>query len=110
MSLEAPSHDVEVRLEEDEEVLGGGDGAGRPGTAAVATQAGGRGSGAIEEGHVVETTALAALHLEVGKDQGDRATSCPDAPAALGIIGIALGVPRAGDLPGQPRQLPATGI
>lgn len=110
MGLEAPSHDVEVRLEEDEEVLGGGDGAGRPGTAAVATQAGGSGGGAIEEGHVVETTALATLHLEVNEDQGDGAASCPNAPAALSVIGVALGVPRAGDLPGQPRQLPAAGI
>lgn len=91
---------------------GGGDGAGRAGTAAVTSQARGSDGGAIKKGHVVEATTLAPLHLEVSKHQGEGATAAgpPDAPAALGIVGVTLGVAGAGDLPREPRQLPATGI
>lgn len=90
---------------------GGGDDAGRPAAAAVAAQVGGSSSGAIKKGHVVKAAALAPLHLEVSEHQGEGATtSPPDPPAALGIIGVALGVAGAGDLPRQPCQLPATGI
>lgn len=112
MGLEAPATDVEVRLEDDEEVWGGGDGAGRAGAAAVTSQVGGSDGGAIKKGHVVKTTALSPLHLEVSKHQGEGATPAgpPDAPAALGIVGVTLGVAWAGDLPREPRQLPTTGI
>lgn len=112
MRFEASATDVEVRLEENEEVWGGGDGAGRAGAAAIASQAGGGGGGATEKGHVVEATALATLHLEVSEHQGEgaAATSHPNGPAALGVIGVALGVAGAGDLPRQACQLPTTGI
>lgn len=89
---------------------GGGDGAGRAGATAVATQVGGSSSGAIKKGHVVEATALAALYLEVSKDQSEGPISRPDAPVALCVIGVALGVPWAGDLSRQPRQLSTTRI
>lgn len=112
MGLEAPAADVEVGLEEDEEVRGGGDDAGRAGAAAVTSQAGGGGGGAVEKGHIVKATALAPFYLEVGEHQGEGAATAapPDAPAALGVVGVALGVARAGDLPRQPRQLPAAGV
>lgn len=112
MGLKAPATDVEIRLEDDEEVWGGGDGAGRAGAAAVTSQPGGSDSGAIKQGHVVKATALAPLHLEVSKHQGEGATSAgpPDAPAALGVVGVTLRVAGAGDLPREPRQLPTTGI
>lgn len=91
---------------------GGGDGAGWAGIAAVVSQAGGGSGGAIKNGHIVEAAALAPLHLEVNEHQGEgaAAASPPDAPPALSIIGVALWVARAGDLPGQPCQLPATSI
>lgn len=110
MGFEAPAANVEVRLEQDEEVWGGGDGTRWAGTAAVASQAGGSSGGAIEKGHIVKGAALAPLHLEVGEHQCEGAASPPDAPAALGFVGVALGVAGAGDLPGQPCQLPTTGI
>lgn len=91
---------------------GGGDGAGRAGAAAVTPQAGGSDRGAIKKGHIVKATALAPLHLEVSEHQGEGPTpaGAPDAPAALGIVGVTLGVARAGDLPREPRQLPTAGV
>lgn len=91
-------------------MLGRGDDAGRAGATAVATQVGSSSGGTIKKSHVVKATALATLYLEVSKDQSEGAISCPDAPAALCVIGVALGVLRAGDLPRQPRQLPTTCI
>lgn len=112
MGLETPATDVEVRLEENKEMWGGGDSAGRAGAAAIASQARGSGGGATKNGHIVEATALATLHLEVSEHQGEgaAATSHPNGPAALGIIRVALRVAGAGDLPRQACQLPATGI
>lgn len=91
---------------------GGGDGAGWAGVATVVSQAGGGSGGAIKNGHIVEATAMAPLHLEVNKHQGEgaAAASPTNAPPALGIVGVALWVARAGDLPGQPCQLPTTSI
>lgn len=111
VGFEPTSTDVEIRLEDYQELVGGGDGVRGLVCTAVFPQVAVGDRRAVKQGDKVKITSLIVFQLEVQEDQGDHAgVGHVDGPGAVGVVVVLLRVARTGDYTGQACEDSATHI